>query len=176
MTRLVKVTAYVDCIVDKRRRSIEANTEGSLGPVKFLQCLKVAIELDDVDLCQNMLECDVNLNAKFRIGNGCAPLFYALRLGRVSIAERLAAKGASPDGSLCSCPFFRGDSAFHIAASYNLSKLFEILLQHHPLQYVDLKQPVHPLHRAISKESLACAEIMVNHATCGICLLDLTSR
>ena len=77
------------------------------------------------------------------------------------MAEYLATRGASPEGSLCSCPSVGGDSAFHIAARHNLPKLFSALLQHHPLQFLNLKQPVHPFHIAMSEISLSCAELMV---------------
>ncbi|KAL8835784.1 MAG: hypothetical protein Q9170_003178 [Blastenia crenularia] len=132
------------------------------------RALKVAIDIADVALCKEIIEDGVDLSIGFAEGQGYRPLLYILRISplkrpAVEIAEFLASRAASIEGSICDASPVRGYTVIHFAAAFNYFSLLQILLDKHPMAILELKTHVHPIHLATQHGNIDCAKLLIDH-------------
>ena len=140
--------------------------------------LRVAIDIGDLDLCKRIVQQGLDLEATYEAlcskdCNGITPLLYSINAQQPAIAEYLALEGANPAWKSCSHATFREHSAFHHAASYNYVGLLRILSERHPIQFLHLTYPIHPIHLAVVYQAPECVSLMLTHAGKGMRTLEL---
>ena len=133
--------------------------------------LKLAIELGDMELCQNVLKESVNIGSQnLDCGvldcGGVTPVHHALRLGRFEIAEYLILKGASvAEAGDTSC--LRRWTPFHDAAFQGRVQILRVLFGKAPRELLRCCQPIHPIHLAIANGHAECVELIFDHTCKG---------
>ena len=130
-----------------------------------LNLLKLAIDLGDMKLCQDLVRDDVTIESKLLDCGGLTPVLYALAYGKLEIAEDLILKGASVEGSDVS--YYRGWTPFHTAAYNGHVQVLRALFRKAPRAIMRCCQPVHPIHLAIANGHTECVQLIVDHARKG---------
>lgn len=128
--------------------------------------LKLAIELGDMELCQSVLKESVTIGSRVLDYGGLTPVFYALKLGQLEVAESLILKGASV-AEAGDASYFRGWTPFHDAAGQGRVQILGALFGKAPRAIMRCCQPVHPIHLAIANGSAECVELIIDHARKG---------
>ena len=133
--------------------------------------LKLAIELGDTELCQNVVKESVGIgNRNLDCGGvdcgGVTPVNHALVLGQLEIAECLILKGASvaePGDTSC----LRRWTPFHHAALQGHVQILRVLFGKAPQEILHCCQPLHPIHLAIANGHTKCVQLIIDHARKG---------
>ena len=128
--------------------------------------IKLAIELNDTELFQNVAKESVSIGSRMLDCEGLTPVLYALKLGQLEIAEILILEGASVaeagDGS-----HFKGWTPFHDAALQGRIQILRALFGKAPRAIVRCCQPVHPIILAIANGHAECVQLIIDHARKG---------
>ncbi|KAL9610536.1 MAG: hypothetical protein Q9167_004774 [Letrouitia subvulpina] len=152
----------------KEGQSSDSNQEAETlqVPEKASEPLRVAIKLGNLVLCQRIVEGGVNLDAQYKSNGRYTALMYSFEEGQPAIAEYLISQGASPAGkfrlqinsTISEC------SIFHYAAFYNYFEVLRALLERHIDLYLQLTEPLHPLHLAILNRASECVKLIVDYS------------
>jgi hypothetical protein len=67
----------------------------------LIEALIAAINMNDIDLCESLIEEGLDINTRIRICDGCTPLLIALRSQKYEIAEWLLERGCIVAGAAC---------------------------------------------------------------------------
>ena len=127
---------------------------------------KLAIELGDMKLYQNIVKEGDNIRSRGFDCEGLTPVLYALKLGQLEIAESLILRGASV-AEADDTSYFRGWSPFHDAAFQGRVQILRALFGKAPRAIMRCCQPVHPILLAIANGHAECVQLIIDHARKG---------
>lgn len=125
--------------------------------VQPLQALKLAIELDDLHLCEKAISEGACLESRLPHCKDNTALSYCVQINRPKIAESLVSRGVS------SVSVAHGFTLFHFAVQWNYIELLKVLLQKHSSELLQNLSPLHPMHIAILVSAKECVKLMLNH-------------
>ena len=119
-----------------------------------------------MELCQSLVKESVSIGSRVLDYEGLTPVFYALWLGQLEVAENLILEGASV-ADAGDADHFRGWTPFHDAAYQGRIQILRALFGKAPRAIMRCCQPVHPIHLAIANGSAECVELVIDHARKG---------
>ena len=125
--------------------------------VQPLQALKLAIELDDLHLCEKAIAEGASSESRLPHCKDNTALSYCVQMNRPRIAEFFVSKGVS------SVSVAHGFTLFHFAVQWNYIELLKDLLQKHSSELLQNLLPLHPMHIAILVSAKECVKLMLNH-------------
>ena len=129
--------------------------------------LKLAIELGDLEICQDLVKEGVDTRSGFSDFGGLTPVLHALGNGRYEVAECLISNGASTVEAEGDTSYYRGWTPFHSAALDGDIQTVRLLFEKAPRAILHCCQPVHPIHLAIANGHAECVELIIYHARKG---------
>jgi len=121
----------------------------------------VAIETQDLDLCQRVVQEGADLILGYPSCDGCTPLLYSLHHENTEIASYLIEQSAEIAGEACAKYGSRGYTAFHYAASFGWVGILTLLLERASKHFVRLHSAVNPLHLAVANGQVECCRLML---------------
>lgn len=136
--------------------------------------LKLAIELEDLELCRALVAGGVDYDSGFPDCNGCTPVLYAFAKGYFDIAAYLISQGASIAGAACSATSTRGYTPFHFAVGFGLVEVLRSLFERAPQEIARCCRPVHPIALGIAGDHSECVKLIMDHARQGKMRSDIT--
>jgi len=121
--------------------------------------LHYAIEYNNVAAVKMLLEYNSNVNiVDKRLYNS---LFYAVKSKSLDLCE-IIIKNISDINSRCDT----GETVLHLACSYQLYKIVELLLSHNANpNIIDIGHELTPLHYSIVLNNVKLVEILLNHGS-----------
>ena len=117
-------------------------------------------------LCQSLVKESVSIGSRVLDYGGLTPVFYALKLGQLEIAENLILEGASV-ANAGDASHFRGWTPFHDAALQGRVQILRALFGKAPRVIMRCCQPVHPIHLAIANGHTESVQLIIDHARKG---------
>lgn len=126
-----------------------------------LKALKLAIELDDLHLCEKAVAEGASPESHLPGCNGTTALLYCVQMNKPTIAKFLVLKGVS------NIVTAEGFNLFHLAAWTMDSGLLEALLEKHSSELPQNMVPLHPMHMAIVYSAKECVNLILNHTYRG---------
>ena len=153
------------------RVAVRNNTDKNRDSQKYTLAsgLTVAIETDDVELCDKLITLGVDINLPippYHLGCGCGnctPLIDAFRLQKHNIVNFLIEKGASLQQQDCEYEKARGYTPFHFAVLANCpERILRSLLERLPAP----KFPtfaVHPIFMAIASHNNEALRLLIRN-------------
>ena len=120
--------------------------------------LRLAIELEDVELCRGLMEEATNND------NGFLDYQYDIRIpfSEKSIVSEYTRGTYASKGDIV-----KGYTPFHYAASTGNVEILQILFKKAPREILRCCQPVHPIHLAITGGHKSCVDLFINEARQG---------
>ena len=129
-----------------------------------LEQLRLAIELEDIELCRVLMEEATD------IGNGFLDYQCDTRLpySEQGIVAEHAQRTYASKGYMV-----KGYTLFHHAASVGNVGILQILFKKAPREILRCCQPVHPIHLAIAGGHGSCVDLIIDEARQGNAMLPL---